>query len=368
MKHGHLYQIAIEGILLCVCALLLCSGLSFNMGDPPSEYAWPHNETVQNWIGQGGAFAAYYMLYYFGPGAIVGLFGVVVALFSHLGGKPLSQPVLRAIGLVLVMAAVSTGWFLLWPDGGNGSGVYRSVFGRIYASGDFPWGNGGILGVAAGTFLPIHLAELGTWIVLTCSLIVGAILAADTVVLTLVRWFGFGVLKFFGLAGPALSAAKEQSQALGDIWTRLSHKQKAQAKTFSEVVRDYREKTGHATATVKAEPVVKAAPPKAASAEASAEKTEAAKKVKPLIKPAVPAAARPGPAKAKGKEEIAPPKSYEDYELPPLDLLKAPETGFTAVQERMVEEKAAMLESLLEEFGVNAQVVNAEAEIGRAHV
>ena len=361
MKHGHLYQIAIEGILLCVCALLLCSGLSFNMGDPPSEYAWPHNETVQNWIGQGGAFAAYYMLYYFGPGAIVGLFGVVVALFSHLGGKPLSQPVLRAIGLVLVMAAVSTGWFLLWPDGGNGSGVYRSVFGRIYASGDFPWGNGGILGVAAGTFLPIHLAELGTWIVLTCSLIVGAILAADTVVLTLVRWFGFGVLKFFGLAGPALSAAKEQSQALGDIWTRLSHKQKAQAKTFSEVVRDYREKTGHATATVKAEPVVKAAPPKAASAEASAEKTEAAKKVKPLIKPAVPAAARPGPAKAKGKEEIAPPKSYEDYELPPLDLLKAPETGFTAVQERMVEEKAAMLESLLEEFGVNAQVVNAEA-------
>jgi S-DNA-T family DNA segregation ATPase FtsK/SpoIIIE len=354
-----LYRIAIEGIVLCACVLLLCSGVSFDMGDAPSEYAWPHNDPVQNSIGQAGAFAAYYMLYYFGPGAFVGLFGVVVGLFSHLASKPLTQPVLRTVGLILVTTAVSTGWYILWPDSENGSGIYRAVFGRIYASGDFPWGNGGILGVAAGTFLPIHLAELGTWIVLTCSLIVGAVLAADTLVLTLIRWFGLGVLKFFGLAGPALSAAKEQSQVLGDIWTRLSHKQKAQAKTFSEVVRDYREKTGHAAAT-KPEPVIKTVP-KAAAADATAEKAEAAKKVKPPMKPAVPTATRPAPAKGKGKEEIAPPKSYEDYELPPLDLLKEPETGFSSIQERMVEEKAAMLESLLEEFGINAQVVNAEA-------
>ena len=359
-----MYRIAIEGIVLCACVLLLCSGLSFDMGDAPSEYAWPHNDPVQNRIGQAGAFAAYYMLYYFGPGAFVGLFGVVVGLFSHLASKPLTQPVLRTVGLILVTAAVSTGWYILWPDSESGSGIYRAVFGRIYASGDFPWGNGGILGVAAGTFLPIHLAELGTWIVLTCSLIVGAVLAADTLVLTLVRWFGLGVLKFFGLAGPALSAAKEQSQVLGDIWTRLSHKQKAQAKTFSEVVRDYREKTGHAAA-VKAEPAVKAAAAKAAADEPVPDKREkehgqdAPTKAKPLIKPAP--AVKPAPVKVKSKEAAAPPKSYEDYELPPLDLLKEPETGFSSIQERMVEEKAAMLESLLEEFGVNAQVVNAEA-------
>ncbi len=355
MKHGHLYKFAIEGILLCACILLLCSVLSFDIRDAPSEYAWPHNDPTRNLCGKMGAIAGYYLLYYAGPGVVIGLFGMAVALSSHLSGKELTQPVLRAVGLVLVTAAVSTGWYLLWPDSSSQSWVYR-VIGRIYASGDFPWSNGGILGVAGGTYLPIHLALLGTWIVLLCSLIVGAILAADTVVLTLARWFGLGVLKFFGLAGPALSAAKEQSQALGEIWTRLSEKQKAQAKSFSEAVQEYREKTAKA----KAEIGVKPEPVNAAVVEekATEEKTVAAKTVKPLIKPKpTPAAA----AKPKPKDTPAVPKSYEDYELPPLDLLKEPETGFSAIQERMVEEKAAMLEALLEEFGINAKVVNAEA-------
>ena len=110
--------------------------------------------------------------------------------------------------------------------------VFIGLLGRIYNGGDFPWGNGGILGVAAGTFLPIHLAQLGTWIVLTCSFIVGAILAADTLVLTLARWFGLGVLKFFGLAGPAISAAKEHSQALGEIWIQLSQNKNSKPSPF----------------------------------------------------------------------------------------------------------------------------------------
>ena len=359
MKHGQLYKIAIEGIVLTVCVLLLCSLISFDMGDPPSEYVWPHNEPVKNWIGQAGAFAAYYMLYYFGPGIYVGLMGVVVAMTSHLSGKPLTQPILRTIGLVLVMAAVSASWTLLWPDSINGSALYKIGFGRVYASGDFPWGNGGILGVATATFLPIHLAQLGTWIVLLCSLIVGAILAADTVVLTLVRWFGIGVLKFFGLAGPALSAAKEHSQVLGDIWTRLSQKQKEQPKTFQDVVREYRQKTGQAVAETEAAAANKPAS-EAEDAIAEEKLQPPVAKPKPLIKPRP--AAPPAPAKPKEKTASSmPPKSYEDYELPPLELLKEPETGFSAVQERMVEEKARILESLLEEFGINAQVVNAEA-------
>ena len=350
MKHGQLYKIAIEGALLCACALLLCSVLSFDMGDAPSEYVWPHNEPEANWIGKLGAVAGYYLLYYFGPGVVVGLFGVVAGLFSHLSGRTLTQPVLRAIGLVLVTAAISTGWFLLWPDSNQESLVYR-VVGRLYAGGDFPWGNGGILGVAAGTFLPIHLSQLGTWLILAFSVMVGAVVAADTVVLTLARWFGLGILKFFGLAGPAFSAAKEQSQALGEIWTRLSEKQKAQQKSFTDAVREYREKAAQTPPPAKPEPVAEEAP---------AEQPEPSRKVKPAAKPPA-SPARPAPVRPKPKDNAAIPKSYDDYELPPLDLLKEPETGFSAIQERMVEEKAAMLESLLEEFGVNAQVVNAEA-------
>ena len=342
-----------------MCIVLLVSGLSFHIGDPPSEYVWPSNDPVENLCGQVGALASYYMLYYFGPGAIVGLFGLIMALCLHLSGRSMTQPMLRAIGLILVTASVSAGWYLLWPDSEQGSLMYRLVFGRIYAAGDFPWGNGGVLGVAAGTFLPVHLAPLGTWIVLLCSFIVGAMLAADTVVLTLARWFGLGVLKFFGLAGPALSVAKEQSQALGDIWTRLSEKQKQkdqQPQSFSEVVRQYREKIGLAETS----PVAEKEPASPPSAGAAPAPPAAAEKDGPKRKSAAKAAKTAKTAPPKAKPASVPPKSYEDYQLPGLDLLKEPETGFSIVQERMVEEKAKALESLLEEFGVNAQVVNAE--------
>jgi S-DNA-T family DNA segregation ATPase FtsK/SpoIIIE len=54
------------------------------------------------------------------------------------------------------------------------------------------------------------------------------------------------------------------------------------------------------------------------------------------------------------------PVSYEDYALPPLELLAEPEYGFAAVQEKVVKAKAAALEKLLSEFNVNARVVAAE--------
>ncbi len=363
VKHSQLYKIAFEGFLLCASLVLLFSLLSFDLGDPPSDYVWPHNESseIQNLCGRFGAFSAYYVMYYFGPGAIVGLFGLIVTLFIHLSGRALTQPILRFIGLILVTASVSTAWFLLWPDSYERSGLYRTVLGRIYNGGDFPWGNGGILGVAAGTFLPIHLAQLGTWIVLTCSFIVGAILAADTLVLTLARWFGLGVLKFFGLAGPAISAAKEHSQALGEIWIRLSQKQKQQAQSFSEAVRQYREKmqqsaeTGPSSTTAAAQSV--------ATQPVSAAKETAPQTTPPKAQPAgkTKPAAKTAPSVPVKKEPPAVQKSYDDYQLPPLDLLKDPETGFSKIQEQMVEEKARILESLLEEFGINARVVNAEA-------
>lgn len=66
---------------------------------------------------------------------------------------------------------------------------------------------------------------------------------------------------------------------------------------------------------------------------------------------------KPKPA---SKPEPYIPRTYEDYQFPPLDLLREPEPNFTAVQEKMVEHKAHALEELLDEFGIEAEVVNAE--------
>ncbi|MBW8034778.1 MAG: DNA translocase FtsK [Planctomycetes bacterium] len=54
------------------------------------------------------------------------------------------------------------------------------------------------------------------------------------------------------------------------------------------------------------------------------------------------------------------PKTYDDYELPPLDLLEEPEVGYAAGQVKMVEKKARVLEGLLLEFGIHANVVSTE--------
>jgi len=53
--------------------------------------------------------------------------------------------------------------------------------------------------------------------------------------------------------------------------------------------------------------------------------------------------------------------SYDDYRLPPLDLLAEPEHTFAAVQEKVVKAKAGALEKLLSEFNINAHVVAADS-------
>ena len=354
MKHGHLYRTAAEFVLLCASIFLFVSVLSFNMGDAPSPYVNPNNAEPTNLCGPVGAFCAYYCLHYFGPGILLGWGSVAIAMGILLMGKPVTQPWLRLAGMILVVAAVSTTWYLVWPT--------EKI--ALYTSGSFPYGNGGVLGVAAARFLTLHLAKLGTWLVVLCCWTVGSLLLADSVVFAIFRGIGMGVLKMFGLAEPALQAAREHSQSLGDIWTRLSERRKEQAKSFTEAVRQYRENQL-----------------KQAEQKVEAEEEETVTGFETLehehdvsVEEAVGEEPQPGQKKKKKKLRIRRPKqavrpkkeappvqqTYDDYQLPPLDLLEEPETGFSAIQSKMVEHKAHSLEELLEEFGVNANVVNAE--------
>ena len=87
MKNGYLYRVAIEGLLAAVCVLVIFSCMSFDMGDAPSRYAWPHNEPAANWCGAIGAFFSYYLLYFIGPGVFVLLFTSLWVFGVHLSGK-----------------------------------------------------------------------------------------------------------------------------------------------------------------------------------------------------------------------------------------------------------------------------------------
>jgi len=338
-KQANLYKTALPVIGLVVCVFVLCSCLSFDIADAPSRYAWPHNEPAANWCGTIGAFLAYHLVYYFGPGVFVLLIAAAAAMVTILVRARISQPILRAAGVVMLVVAASSTWNLLWSS--------RPIW--PYTAGNFPTGNGGVLGIAAADLLKSHVAVLGTTIIVGCGWIVGAILLADSIVLALARWTGAGILKTVGLLVPAWSAARQHSKSMAKIWKKLSQRQKLHKQRIPVI--------SHKPDT-KLERLVEPYETIAQYDEhlAEDEYTEAESQTEVEREARAAKATPPQPSQA------APyvPANYEDYELPPLDLLRAPEYGFAAIQEKMVERKAKALENLLAEFGVHANVVNAE--------
>jgi len=311
-KKSKTFAVAVEFLAAAGLLVLLCSCLSFDMDDWPSSFRYPHNNPPTNLCGSIGAFFAYYMLYYVGPGVFVLLVSGICFLGAKLMGRSIKQPVLRAIGLAVLTVAASVSFNCLWP-------------GRVYS---FPIGSGGILGVAATHFFQQHLALLGTAILIAAMWIVGMVLVADSLVVGIFSGAVLGVQKMGGMASPAWSAAKQRSEVLNEIWRKLSDRQKPQ--------------------------------PAAALAAHLDKPTRADRKTdqeKPRTKTIQ---IKSVPAHSDRCSDTVLAKTYEDYTLPPLELLAEPEYGYSAVQGKVVKAKAAALEQLLSEFNINARVVAAE--------
>ena len=318
-------RIALRCLGIGFCLFLLCSCLSFDIGDWPSKYQAPHNEPATNWCGSIGAFCAYNVLYYLGPGIFVVLVAAISFLLVRLANREIGQPILRTIGMVLVTVAASMSFYCLWPGW---------LFG-------FQGGSGGVLGVGLTQILRGHFASLGTFILLVAVWIVGVVLLADGLMVALLHGLGFVVERLIGAAVPAWSAARQHSQVLSEIWRELSAKQKpvVLAEGTEEAVEEEWEED---------EPEGgEAAEEEAAEGPAGIEVRRKVRKKR----------ANPNARPAQGTF-VQP--SYDDYELPPLDLLAEPEQTFPAVQEKVVKSKAADLETLLSEFNINAKVVAAE--------
>jgi len=320
-----LIRIALRCLGVVFCLFLLCSCLSFDLGDWPSKYQAPHNEPAANWCGSIGAFCAYNLLYYIGPGIFVVLVATISFLVIKLANREIGQPILRTIGLVLVTVAASMSFYCLWPGW---------LFG-------FQAGSGGVLGVGLTQILRGHFASLGTFILLVAVWIVGVVLLADGVMVALLHGFGFVVERLIGAAVPAWSAARQHSQVLSEIWRELSAKQKpvVLAEGTEEAVEEEWEEEE---------------PEEGEAAEEEAAEEPADIEVRRKVKKK-----RPRPNAQRDQGAFVQP-SYDDYDLPPLDLLAEPEHTFPAVQEKVVKSKAADLETLLSEFNINAKVVAAE--------
>ncbi len=378
-RERKLYIVALECIGIAVCAFVVFACLSFNIADPPSAYYWPYNDPVKNWCGPVGAFTAYYLLYYFGPGIFVLAITVAAVLTNMLSDKKISQPAFRILGCIVLSIAFSAAVRMVWPVSAKG----------------FPMGNGGILGIGIVMLLEKYVATLGAVIIVLCSLVIGAILLADSLVLAALQLTGLGMLKTFSACKPAIEAA-QRSDALSQIWKKLSEKQKAifqsdqtelsiaevEAQAAEEIQRREEEKAKKASDQAKAraqkqtqlaEAAANAAlqtgndeepaagqtdKSKGESQIAERELTEDAVRLKARAINSATAFGLPAIKEPPAAAYIEPP--YDNYKLPTLDLLMDPEYGYASIQEKVIKAKSAALEKVLSEFGIEAQVVDSE--------
>ena len=204
---------------------------------------------------------------------------------------------------------------------------------RPFPADSFPTGSGGILGSAITLFLRKNFSLLGSVIIVASGLVVGAILLADTLVMHLLHLCGILLMRVFGIFVPAWYAARQHSHRLGKIWQKLSAKKPAAtvAQLLAEEAQHIeRQQSGQIVKTDEAiEGHLEKMP-------AAAEKSE------------------------KSSEPLYESKSFDSYQFPSLELLTEPEYSFGSVQEKIIKAKSAALEQVLNEFGIEANVVGSE--------
>ena len=318
-KKSKLSGTALLVLALAVVVTLFFSCASFNIGDFPSKYVWPNNYPAANWCGSVGAFFAYYLMYYVGPGVFLLLGAAAYAIVWQLSSKEINQMVLRLIGLILITTAVSSIIYMFRP----------------FPEDSFPTGSGGILGSAITLFLRKNFSLLGSVIIVVSGLIVGAILLADTLVIHLLALCGIALTRVFGIFAPAWYATRQHSHRLNEIWQRLSERKPAAtvAELMAEEAEHIEQQQQQSGQTVKADEAI----------EGHLEK-----------KPA--AAEKPD----KSPEPLYESENFEDYQLPGIELLTEPQYSFGSVQEKIIRAKSAALEQVLNEFGIEAHVTGSE--------
>jgi S-DNA-T family DNA segregation ATPase FtsK/SpoIIIE len=366
-------------------AFLLLSLGSFHPTDWPSHAVYPYSP-VANLCGPAGALLAYYVFLTIGQGAFPILFftGVIVVLFvAH---NRVSDPWMRAIGLLLLSIAFAAAVHHFKPGSENG----------------FPEGQGGILGIGAASFLQSHFNSAGTLLVLLTAMLIGTLLAADDLVLRAPVYVGAALsnVKFpkpsFELPSlpklPAIFNRGSSSQAKtgGPIQRVTKPDEDEEDLKKSVLLRPWRkdkpkendveltyDNDEPAPAAAEAAFIDAADPGPAAAATVPAPTALATLVGEAARAPATSADAQPAPTVAeppKIRNDIivklpsmlkprqvsppsSPPKELGEYHLPSWECLHEAEHGYVESQEAFVREKAAVLEQALKEFNVDAHVV-----------
>jgi DNA segregation ATPase FtsK/SpoIIIE, S-DNA-T family len=377
-QRPHLVRWSVTILAVAVWVFASLALLTFHPTDWPSHAVYPWGHT-QNLCGSVGAFLAYHAFTFVGSGAFALLFFGALFIGMKIWGQRLGDFWLRAIGLVLIATSMGAITHLLSPS-----------------SGGMPEGSGGVVGIAASAFLQNHFNGVGTGLVLIVALLVGVLLAADELVIRMPVYVGGAVRAAKNVApkmGPISFPPVPRLPSLPRFVTRdaLLEKSDAAAGKPARGRNRAADLATDLTVDEPASPRTTALVKKAKDLKQDARKLNVVdivdqddvievndEKLEPVIEPPVPdrpeaddftvAPAAPIEPKKDIIVRLAasmpakrtappPPKELGDYSMPPWDVLANAEHGYAQSQEKVVREKAAVLEQALREFGVDAHVV-----------
>jgi len=165
------------GLWLLVATALV----TYHPQDPPSHVYGQVNEPVANWIGTAGARLSHELYLLLGPGVWVVMVGLAVLLAVKVIGGRLSQLLLRAIGVALVAVAGSALWGVAAKTVGGAEPAVSAA-------------SGGLLAVYINDHLLPRFAVVGTVMIEGLVALIGALLAADQLVLAVPRAIGRGLV------------------------------------------------------------------------------------------------------------------------------------------------------------------------------
>ena len=315
-----------------------------------------------NACGVVGAWFAYHLYFYLGDGSFPLLLFMTLTSALRLVNGTVGSRWERTFGLALVVSCTAASAHLVSSPG----------------SGALPIGHGGLVGFWFGDFLWRHLDRLGTLIVVGACLVVGLVFATEGWVLKLpavIRRVGrssapaMAMAKALVAATAGVRAAAQGGGVTSNERTALLDSprrgRKRKARELGSLVEEDDEEADEEEAedaVLEVEDDVEAADESdeaweeeedeedaevAAEGDIVAERSVDARTL-PIVN--FPTAQTPPPAEAY-------PRRIENWELPSLDLLGVPEYGFCEQQESFVRQQARVLEQTLEEFRLDARVV-----------